>query len=151
MSAWQQLADELSTDAILRGIDEAQGHLIIDILTSIVHADDRVSFLERTELEHLLFEMPWTHGKQSEVDTYIEEAVERASGDGGTDRAERFGALAKDAAGAFGETRLREKVFQMAATIASADLHIHETEQAMLDVLAAAFELMTERAVELTP
>ncbi|MFN3202388.1 MAG: hypothetical protein ACE366_28575 [Bradymonadia bacterium] len=138
MADWNQLADELSTNADLKSLTFEQGQSIIDLLAFIVHADDRVAFLEKTQLEHMLLEMPWAEGKHDEVDAYLEDAVKRAGGDdwlGGLKTVSQRVALAVTS------IKGREKVYEMAATLAAADFEYTDEERKALGILGDALEI----------
>lgn len=142
MADWNQLADEISTDAEFRNLTFEGGQAVIDVLAFIVHADDRVAFLEKTQLEHTLLEMPWAEGKQAEVEACLEDAVTRA---GGGDWLGNFKVVAERVAGALKGARGREKVYEMAATLAAADFELADEERKALDILGDALEITRER------
>lgn len=147
MADWNQLADELSTDAELKALSFEQGQAVIDLLAFIVRADDRVAFLEKTQLEHMLLEMPWAEGKQQAVDACLEDALSRA---GAGDWLTNMKAVAAKVAGAVTSETGRAKVYQMAATLAGADYEVTAEERQALDLLAGALSIEgeTKQAIE---
>ena len=105
-----------------------------------------MSFLERTELEHLLYEMPWAKDKSDDVSSYIEAAVERARA---KDRDAYLQTVMDDTAKTITNVEAREKIYEMAATLAFADLDLHATERKALSTIAASLEISAERAAKI--
>ena len=75
MGFWSDIADTFKNDEVLTDLDAAQSKALIDVLTLIIYADDEASFLELTELELLLHELPWSLTNAAEVDAYTEASV----------------------------------------------------------------------------
>lgn len=146
MATWQQLADDLKTDPALAGLGEEQIKAVVDVLVFTIHADEVAGFMEEAELEHQLFELPWMADKEAKVEAFVHDATERAKG--ATDEGP-YREVVSAAAELLGDAAVRGKVYQMALTLANADMQIHPEEHKALTWLAEAFEIPEhERAAQ---
>lgn len=138
MGFWKDIADELSSDETLGSLNREQCEAIIDAMTLLVYADGEETFLERTELDHLLHELPWALSNAAEVDEY------RARSAASAKVAAALPASLEDAAAGVAERLgpnmdVRKKALKMAATVAYADWDADQHEYDALMVLADAF------------
>lgn len=143
MATWTQLADTLGTDPDLSHLDAAQVEGVIDLLTLVMYADEKVTMLERSEFEGQLESLPWIANKGDLVHVATERATEAAKEVGDE---KSFQAIARPAAARLPTDGVREKVFEMAVTLAHADLHLHPREVQALKWLADALGLDAEKA-----
>ena len=141
MASWQELADELKTDPILKDLSEAQVEAVIDVLVLAVHSKGSKSFMEEAELEHMLFELPWIKDKEDKVEAHIKEQSAKVEAAESDDALRDF---AKAAATELEGSEVREKVYTMATTLAGADMEIHPAEQKVLNMIADEFEIRQE-------
>lgn len=147
MALWQAMAKAFNKDTTLHDVTAEQGEAIIDAMVLVLYSDGKASFLETTELEHLLHEMPWTHSNSALVDAYTEASAERAKAVHTNSDIEAFvGALA---ARLPDEIAIREKTYEFASRLAHADWQIHPGERNVLDGLAKGLGIASARAAEL--
>ena len=138
MSTWRTLADEMGTDDALTNMNDTQITAVIDGLSLIMYADEKVTMLERHEFEDLLCSLPWMDKKHDMVESYLEKALDQAKG--ATD-SKVFDEIARHAAAEIADQAARLKVFAMAAAMAYADLRLDARESEALKHLAEAFEI----------
>jgi len=138
ITSWEQMARDLVADPELEGLSDEQIKAIIDVLAMTLHADENVSPVEVAGFNHLFFDLPWLEERHELVREHIPRAVKRAVG------ADAL-AVAGDAAKHFELGSQREKVFQMAAILASVDSKVKEGENAILVGIAEAFDIDEER------
>ncbi len=140
MTTWHQLADDLQTHHTLEGLSESQVESIILVLLAVIHADQRVSFTERMELDHMLMELPWDAAKMSKVEGLREHAAQRVS------CATKMDTLLAEAAADLSGAELREKIFLMASILGHADGDMGAEELAVMKSLAGHFGLDDAKA-----
>ena len=141
MIPWQKLANELKTDPTLKDISEEQIEATIDVLLLTIYADKKVAFMEEAELEHMLNELPWIKDKEEKVDLYVKATTERIKE---LDNAE-LRAMAEAAAKKLDEPQVRQKVYEMAVTLAGADMEVSAEEKEVLGWLAECFEIPEDK------
>lgn len=146
MALWEAMAKAFNKDTTLKDLSSEGAEAVIDALVLVLYADGKASFLEKTELEHLLHEMPWTHGKDDEIDAYTEASAARV--EALHSRAE-FDAFVETIAARLEGTDIREKAYELAARLAHADWQINKGERDALDALSDGLGISTERAAEL--
>lgn len=142
MIPWQQLANELRTDPKLKDISEEQAEAIIDVLLLTIHADKKVAFMEEAEFEHMIYELPWFKSKEQHIDDYVKVATERIKA---LEDEASFRAAAEEAASKLDDQNVREKVYEMAVTLAGADMEVNPEELAVLGWLAECFEIPEDK------
>jgi len=140
MGFWSDIAEQLGSDEVLKQLDRAQCEAIIDMLTLLVFADGEETFLEKTELEHLLHELPWALSNAAEVDAYRAESSARSK-EAAAKGKEGLEAAAAQIASRLEGVDLRKKALKMAAQIAYADWDADHHEHLALHVVADAFEI----------
>ncbi len=146
MALWQAMAKAFNKDTTLHDLTATQCEAVIDALTLILYADGKASFLETTELEHLLHEMPWTHNNAA-VDAYTEASAERVAALSGADAIDAFSASI--AARLPAEADVREKAYELAARLAHADWQVRAGERTMLDSLSRNLGIAADRAAQI--
>ncbi|MCA9524873.1 MAG: TerB family tellurite resistance protein [Myxococcales bacterium] len=134
---WDELADELGTDAALKGLDARGIQAVIDILALVVFADEKLSMLERSEFEDQIDSLPWLAGKDAEP------ALRRAK-EARTEDA--WKAIVRSAAGPLRSAGVGEKVYRMAAQLAWSDLDLHRNELRALQLIAEGLGVPADKA-----
>ncbi|MEZ4470250.1 MAG: TerB family tellurite resistance protein [bacterium] len=134
---WDELADELGTDAALKSLDARGVQAVIDILALVVFADEKLSMLERSEFEDQIDSLPWLAGKDAEP------ALERARA---ATTEDQWKAIVRQAAGPLRSAGVGEKVYRMAAQLAWADLNMHRNELVVLQLIADGMGVPAARA-----
>jgi hypothetical protein len=146
MIPWQKLANELKTDPTLKGLTEEQIEAVIDVLLLTIHADKQVAFMEEAEFEHMLYELPWIKDKEEKVEAYVKTATERIKE---LEDSAAFRAAAESAATKLVEQTVRDKVYEMASTLAGVDMEVNVEEQEILNVLAECLEIPEDKRTPL--
>lgn len=143
MALWEAMAKAFNKDTTFADISQAKVEAVIDALVLVLYADGKASFMETTELEQMLHEMPWTHGRHAEVDAYTKAVTQRVKAVHDDEELENFVA---HIAARLDQSAEREKAYEMASRMAHADWQIHPGERATLAELAAGLEIGAERA-----
>ncbi len=136
MATWQQLADELKTDPVLEKLDEKQVESLIDVLMLVMHADEKVAFMEEAEFDHLIYELPWVESKHDKIEAHIKTTRTRL---GSVDGEADYRKLVSDATKLLVSPDVRVKTYRMAVTLAEADMELHPDEHKVLTWLAEDF------------
>ncbi len=142
VTSWEQMAGELVTDPAMASLTDEQVTAIVDVLVLIIHADSKVSPVEVAGFNHLFFDLPWLEGRHELVRNHLPRAAEFAAVAGDGDKGRAF---AKQAAERLEGTALRERVFEMAASLVAVDMRVAAMENVALTWLAEAFELDSTR------
>lgn len=143
MIPWHKLANEMKTDPSLKDLTEEKIEAVIDILLLTIHADKQVAFMEETEFEHMLNELPWFVGKEERVDSYVKIATDRIKS---LKDLEAFREAAEAAASKLDDQDVRKKVYEMSMTLAGADMEVNKAEQEVLEVLAGCLKIHDDRS-----
>lgn len=143
MALWKTMAKAFNKDTTFEDLSQTKGEAVIDALVLVLYADGKASFMETTELEHMLHEMPWTHGRHDEVDAYTKAVMQRVKTVQRGEELERFVA---HIAARLDQSAEREKAYEMASRMAHADWQIHPGERATLAGLAAGLSISAARA-----
>lgn len=136
--SWRKIADELKTDPVLAKLEDSQVRAVLDVLLLVMQADDTVGFMEEAELEHLIDELPWHAEKDEALRAHIESSrgrLESIEDDAG------YRAVAEEAAKELTDADVRRKAYDMAVTLAEADMEMHPDEHKVLTWVAEVFEI----------
>lgn len=146
MIPWQKLANELKTDPTLKDLSEEQIEAVIDVLLLTIHADKQVAFMEEAEFEHMIYELPWIKDKEEKIEAYVKTATERIKA---LEDDAAFRAAAESAASKLKDQIVRDKVYEMAVTLAGVDMEVNVDEQEALNVLAECLEIPEDKRAPL--
>ena len=141
MSLWQELAAHLKADSALAALDRGQCEAIIDALAWVIYADQEASFLEKTELEHLVAQLPWALADAHAAEEYARQALSLAQEIARDEDARAR--LAADIAARLGDAQARKQAYKMAAHIAHANWDADLDERRALAALADALQIPT--------
>ena len=144
MLSWDKLVDTHRTDGLFADHSDEQVEAVIRVLAHTVYADERASFMEEVELEHMLQQLPWGDEKQDLIKEVTRAVAETPRGE----RQEAFQLVARGAAERLDQLS-RVTVFKMAVTLAWAEGEVHAAERTALTSLAEAFEIFPEQAAQL--
>ena len=140
MSFWDALTESLAQDQELAQLDRKECEAVIDAMTLVVFADGQETFLEKQELEQLLYKLPWAFNDVEAIKAYrqksaacMKEAAQRGE--------EGFSEAASGIASRLEGVAQRKRAFRMAATLTFADADAHKEERRALMELASAFEI----------
>jgi hypothetical protein len=137
ITAWERMAKGIADDPELKGLTDAQIEAIIDVLALAIHADRSVSPVEVAGFNHLFFDLAWLEGRHQLVRDHVPGAAKRAVAAGADPEAAR--SLITAAASVISSGALREKVFEMAVSLASVDTKVKPEEREVLRALADGF------------
>lgn len=146
MIPWQKLANELKTDPTLKNLSEEQIEAVIDVLLLTIHADKQVAFMEEAEFEHMIQELPWFKNKEEKLEDYVKTATERIKA---LDDNAAFRSATEDAATKLEDQTVRDKVYEMAVTLAGVDMEVNVEEQEVLRTLAECLEIPEDKRAPL--
>lgn len=128
--------DHIGTDAALADLPPQQTEAIITLLAAVMHADRKVTVLERSEFGDLVARLPFYDDK-ARLTAEIEAAIATNSR---TDDASRR-ALVDAVAIHVQAPAVRQAAYRMAVAMSMADLEMQPEEAQLLGWLATAFGL----------
>lgn len=146
MSNWATMVTRANTRANLRDLTTNQVHAVVDMLCLVIYADNRMSALEQIEFEETLLELDWTESKEQIVRARINTASSPARY--ANSREARLELVSK-AVKLLGQTvdDQNEGIFGLIASMAFSDLVLHRREKELLNYIADALNIASERAV----
>jgi len=142
MTTFDELSSFMSQEPVLQDLDENGIKAVILTLMLIVQADGQVLDDELNEFEVQLFELPWMKDRPAIFKPYISQAATRAQ-DAVSNHTTQD--VFDEIAGELTPPNIREKVLHMAAFIAGSDEDVHDNERHLLQQLAHAFDLPSDK------
>lgn len=142
MRAWNDLADQYGTDKTLADLDAEQIKAVVDLLLLVMYADDKASIMEQMEFEDQLCKLPAMADKREMLDAYVPGAIARVRAAKG----EVLDNLVAQIADTLDGESARRTAFEMAASLAYADIQLALTESATLSAVARGFGLEPDEA-----
>ena len=146
MSSWATMVTQASATANLRQLTTNQIHAVVDMLCLVIYADNRMSALEQIEFEETLLELDWTESKEQIVRARINTSASPARYANSPEA--RIELVAK-AVNLLGHTvdDQNEGIYGLIASMAYSDLVLHRKEKELLNYIATALNIKSERAV----